>query len=126
MQPGSIVYFGTNGPQLGHDADVIYGSFDSFEEQCTVAKKCDGLSENMDVVRVCIKANFFLYTGIDGTYFGCLRSPDDMRLGSKTVVFVFGRHVDVDEMIEIIKQHPYLRYRFMAVCHKYGWDNIFE
>ena len=126
MQPGSIVYFGTNGPSSGHHADVIYGSFDSFEERCVLAVKCDSLSELRDVQIACANAHFFRYADATGTYFGCLKSPDDMRPGSKTFVFVFGRHVDVDEMIEIVKQHPYLRDRFGALCSKYGWDNIFE
>lgn len=126
MQPGSIVYFGTNGPSSGHHADVIFGSFDGFEERLAVAEKCDRFSEIRDVQIACANAHFFRYADVTGTYFGCLKSPDDMRPGSKTMVFVFGRHVDVDEMIEIIKQHPYLRYRFMAVCEKFGWDNIFE
>jgi hypothetical protein len=49
-----------------------------------------------------------------------------MRPGSITLAFAYGRHADADEMIEIIKQYPYLKYRFMAVCEKYGWYNIFE
>lgn len=126
MQPGSIVYFGTNGPHSGHHADVIFGSFDGFEERCALAVKCDSLTESQHVYELCAKANFFVYRDVEGTYFGCLKSPDDIRPGSKTIVFVFGRHVDVDEMIEIIKQYPYLRHRFMTVCEKYGWDNIFE
>lgn len=126
MQSGSIVYFGTNGPHSGHHADVICGGFYGYEERLAVAEKCDLLSNSKDIQIACANAHFFRYADVTGTYFGCLKSPDDMRPGSKTIVFVFGRHVDVDEMIEIIKQHPYLRYRFMAVCHKYGWDNIFE
>lgn len=126
MQPGSIVYFGTNGPHSGHHADIVSGSFDGYEERCAIAVKCDSFSEIIDVQFACANAHFFRYADVTGTYFGCLKSPDDMRPGSKTIVFIFGRHVDVDEMIEIIKQHPYLRYRFMAVCEKFGWDNIFE
>ena len=109
MQPGSIVYFGTNGPHSGHHADVIHGSFDGFEERVVVAVRCDSFSEMRDVQIVCAKAHFFRYSDVNGTYFGCLKSPDDLRPGSKTIVFVYGQHLSVDEMIEIIKQHPYLR-----------------
>ena len=40
MQPGSIVYFGTNGPHSGHHADVICGGFYGYEERLAVAEKC--------------------------------------------------------------------------------------
>lgn len=127
MQQGTIVYYGTNGTiSSGHHADVIYGSFDGYEERVSFAVKCDSLTENHYVYTACTKANFFIYRDIEGTYFGCLKSPDDIRPGSITLVFVYGRHVNVDEMIDIIKQYPYLRHCFMAVCEKYGWDNIFE
>ena len=126
MQPGSIVYFGTNGPHSGHHADIVFGSFDGFEERCVLAVKCDSFTESQHIFELCTKANFFVYRDIEGTYFGCLKSPDDMRPGSITLAFAYGRHADADEMIEIIKQHPYLRHRFMAVCEKHGWDNIFE
>lgn len=126
MQPGSIVYFGTNGPRSGHHADIVFGSFDGYEERCALAVKCDSFTESQHIFELCTKANFFVYRDVEGTYFGCLKSPDDMRPGSITLAFAYGRQADADEMIEIIKQYPYLRHRFMAVCEKYGWDNIFE
>lgn len=126
MQPGSIVYFGTNGPHSGHHADVIFGRFDGYEERCALAVKCDSFTEIQHIRELSTKANFFVYRDVEGTYFGCLKSPDDMRPGSITLAFAYGRHADADEMIEIIKQYPYLRHRFMAVCEKYGWNNIFE
>ena len=59
MQPGSIVYFGTNGPRSGHHADIVFGSFDGYDERCAVAEKCDFLSNSRDIQIACANAHFF-------------------------------------------------------------------
>lgn len=128
MKENTIVYFGTTFPGSGHGATVIKGGFDDFQEQGRIERNLD-LIDNFKEVRHSIRNSpdkFGVFHFREGTAALYLLSPHDHRGGSKTMVFAFGQLLDEAQMIDIIKNSPFLKCAFTAVCKVYNLKNLFE
>lgn len=128
MVEKSIIYFGTTRKGSGHGATVIEGGFDDWSEQHDIEIALDKFETYEGVWKFFqeSKEPFNTIKFHDCTIFGCLKSPDDHRGGSKTLLAVFHRHLSEKEMIDIIKKNPFLKERFNAVCREYNFENIFN
>lgn len=128
MKENTIVYFGTTFKGSGHGATVIKGGFDDFQEQGRIERNLD-LIDSFKEVRHSIRNSpdkFGVFHFREGTAALYLLSPHDHSGGSKTMVFAFGQHLDEAQMIDIIKNSPFLKCAFTAVCKVYNLENLFE
>lgn len=128
MKENTIVYFGTTFPGSGHGATVIKGGFDDIQEQGRIERNLD-LIDSFKEVRHSIRNSpdkFGVFHFREGTAALYLLSPHDHREGSKTMVFAFGQLLDEDQMIDIIKNSPFLKRAFTEVCKKYNLENLFK
>lgn len=128
MKENTIVYFGTTFPGSGHGATVIKGGFDDIQEQGRIERNLD-LIDSFKEVRHSIRNSpdkFGVFHFREGTAALYLLSPHDHRGGSKTMVFAFGQLLDEAQMIDIIKNSPFLKCAFTAVCKVYNLKNLFE
>lgn len=128
MKENTIVYFGTTHKGSGHGATVIQGGFDDFQEQGRIERNLD-LIDSFKEVRHSIRNSpdkFGVFHFREGTAALYLLSPHDHREGSKTMVFAFGQLLDEAQMIDIIKNSPFLKCAFTAVCKVYNLENLFE
>ena len=128
MKENTIVYFGTTHKGSGHGTTVIKGGFDDFQEQGRIERNLD-LIDSFTHVRFSIKNSpdkFGVFHFREGTAALYLLSPHDHRVGSKTMVFAFGQQLDEAQMIDIIKNSPFLKCAFTTVCKVYNLKNLFE
>lgn len=128
MKENTIVYFGTTHKGSGHGAEVIKGGFDNFDEQAYWERLLDSV-DNIKEVRHLIRNSpdkFGVIHFGEGTAALYLLSPHDHRGGSKTMVFAFGQQLDEAQMIDIIKNSPFLKRAFTEVCKMYNLKNLFE
>ena len=128
MKENTIVYFGTTFPGSGHGATVIKGGFDDFQEQGRIERNLD-LIDSIKEVRYSIKNSpdkFGVFHFREGTAALYLLSPHDHREGCKTMAFAFGQQLDEAQMIDIIKNSPFLKRAFTEVCKMYNLKKLFE
>lgn len=128
MKENTIVYFGTTHKGSGHGADVIQGGFNDWNEQAYWERIFDSI-DNFSSVRNSIRNSpdkFGVFNFNEGTAALYLLSSHDHRGGSKTMVFAFGQQLDEAQMIDIIKNSPFLKRAFTEVCKKYNLKNLFE
>lgn len=128
MKENTIVYFGTTFKGSGHGATVIKGGFDDFQEQGRIERNLD-LIDSFKEVRHSIRNSpdkFGVFHFREGTAALYLLSPHDHRGGSKTMAFAFGQQLDEAQMIDIIKNSPFLKRAFTEVCKVYNLKNLFE
>lgn len=128
MKDKTIVYFGTIYKGSGHTIEVISGGFTNYEEEHNIACALDRFDTYKDVLGYFISNDAFFgtFNFSDCTIFGCLRSPHDDRLGSKTLVAIFGEKLCDNDMITIIKNNLFLKKQFTLLCEKYNQKNIFS
>lgn len=121
MKQGSIIYFGTTYKGSGHHAEVVRGGFDSYEEQCEWEKYFDRIEYIQEIVDFISKSSdkFGTFHFNNGTMSLYLLSPDDDRVGCKTILFAYGVHYSEKEMVDIIRDDKFLFNRFSSVCKKY-------
>lgn len=127
MKQGSIIYFGTIYKGSGHRAEVVRGGFDNYEEQCEWEKHFDRIEYVQGIVEFISKSSdqFGTFYFDDGTISLYLLSPDDDRVGCKTILFAYGVHYSEREMVDIINNDKFLLDKFSSVCDKYKLQHIF-
>ena len=123
MKENTIVYFGTTHKGSGHGATVIKGGFDSFDE-----RNLDLIDSIKEVRHSIVNSpdKFGVFHFREGTAALYLLSTHDHRGGSKTMVFAFGQQLDEAQMIDIIKNSPFLKRAFTEVCKMYNLKNLFD
>lgn len=128
MIHNSIIYFGTIYEGSGHRAEVIRGGFDSYEEQCEWEKYFDRIEYIQEIADFISKSSdkFGTFHFKNGTMSLYLLSPDDNRIGCKTILFAYGVHYSKREMVDIIKNNKFLYSKFSSICDRYqlgrNWD----
>lgn len=128
MKQNSIIYFGTIFEGSGHRSEVVRGGFDNYKEQCEWEKFFDRIEYVQGIVEFISKSSnrFGTFHFDDGTMSLYLLSPDDNRVGCKTILFAYGVNYSEREMVDIIKKDKFLFDKFSSVCEKYKLPNIFS
>lgn len=108
---GRVAYFGTQGC-VGHYPLVISGLFTQEELREFNKVDCDSFYSYVTEYKPTM-FRFGKYTAV-----GFPASPDDERGGSKTVVF-FDGDVTPNEIINVLRNNPFLKSQFNKLFVKY-------